>query len=384
MTQPTRPLPCILLLSLLVAWLIPTAAAAQDAGAGAPWYERIRVGGDFRSRYEGFYGDGSDARHRTRLRLRLRLDAEVADGLRVQVQLASGDTGTPVSTNQTFTGFFAPKALNLDRAFVAYAPAGAPGLTLGLGKFGLPQRRTQMVFDDDLNLEGGWEQFAWDAGAARVELTALQTAVNEVSRGRDAYLLGAAAEVAWPLGAHAVSLSVADYAWGNANQIALAQDGGPLEAILTNTVLRGDGGEVVGFASRFNVVDVIAEATLDTGREGYPLRLLVDLAHNTRAATDRDGGLWVEAAYGDPDARGTWGASYTFGRIGQDVTPSAFVFSDMPGTNLTLHVLEGSVMVLPRVSLDVTLHVSRRLDGAPGAPPDAWLSRLHAGVVARF
>jgi hypothetical protein len=377
MTRST--IPCILLLSLLV----PAVARAQDAGDDAPWYERVRFGGDYRSRYVGFSRVGSEARNRTRLRLRLRLDAAVTYVVRFQAQRASGDAGTPVSTNQTFTGFFAPKALNLDRAFLAYEPVAAPGLTLGLGKFGMPQRRTQMVFDDDLNVEGGWEYFGWDAVGGRVEVSALQAAVNEVSGGSDAYLLGAAAEVTWPAGRHLLSVSVADYHWGNADQIALAQDGGPLEAILTNAVRRGAGGEALGFQSRFNVVDVIAEVRLDTGREGYPLRLLVDVARNTRAASDRDGGLWIEAAYGDPDARGTWGASYTFGRIEQDVTPSAFVFSDMPGTNLTLHMIDGSVMVLPGVSIDVTLHVSRRLDTFGGGA-EPWLSRLHAGVVARF
>jgi hypothetical protein len=359
-----------------------TSALAQTTDP-APWYERVRFSGDFRSRYEGFYQDQAETRHRTRLRLRVRLDAAVTDEMRLQVQLASGDTGTPVSTNQTFTGFFAPKALNLDRAFIAYTPGAIGGLTLGLGKFGLPQRRTQMVFDDDLNLEGGWERFAWQAAGARVALTGLQTAVNEVSRGSDAYLLGAAVEATWPLGGHAFTVSAADYYWGDADQIARAQDDGPLEAILTNAVQRGAGGEVLGFASRFHVVDVIAEAQFDTGRAGYQLRVLLDVARNTRAASDRDGGVWVEAAYGDPDAPGTWGLGYTFGRIEQDVTPSAFVFSDMPGTNLTLHMVDGSVMVLPGVSLDVTLHVSRTLDtfGGPGTP---WLSRLHAGVVARF
>ena len=60
-----------------------------------------------------------------------------------------------MSTNQTFTSFFRPKPFNLDRAFVAYNPRAASALTLGMGKFGLPQTRTQMIFDDDLNFEGG-------------------------------------------------------------------------------------------------------------------------------------------------------------------------------------------------------------------------------------
>src|SRR5688572_32734629 len=56
------------------------------------------------------------------------------------------------------------------------------------------------------------------------------------------------------------------YAWGEEDQIAVASAGGPLESILTNAVVRGPAGDVLGYVSEFNVVDVIAEATINTGR----------------------------------------------------------------------------------------------------------------------
>jgi hypothetical protein len=238
-----------------------------------------------------------------------------------------------------------------------------------------------MLFDDDLNVEGGWQQVGWDLrDGLRLNATALETAVNEVSRSSDAYMLGVAGGFTLDVGNHSVDVSVANYNWNGEDQIALAQASGPLESILTNAVIRDGSGAVVGFMSRFNVMDVIVEATLDTGRENYPVRLLVDLAHNTRASSGQDGGLWVEAGYGDPGDPGTWGVTYTNGRIEQDVTPSAFVFSDMPGTNLRLHMIEASYFPVPRLSLDVTLHVSRRLSGVR----DPWLSRLHTAAVLRF
>jgi len=370
-----------LLLTLPLTLLAPASALAQDADEPAPWYDHLTISGDFRSRYEGFYRDGAATRNRTRFRMRLRLDADLTDELTFHTQIASGDPGTPVSTNQTFTGFFAPKPLNIDRAFVAYNPTAAKALTLGLGKFGLPVLRTQMIFDDDLNVEGGWQRVAWDAGDnVGLSLTALQTAVNEVSRGSDAFMLGAAGAATFDLGPHELEVSVANYHWGNPDQIAIAQADGPLEAILTNAVVQNTEGDVTGFVSDFNVVDVIAEATFDTGHEGYPLRLLVDYARNTRAATDRDSGVWVEAGYGDPGDPGTWGITYTHGWMEQDVAPSAFVFSDMPGTNLKLHMIESSIVLLPGLSFDVTLHVSQRLVGTI----DPWLYRLHTAAVIRF
>lgn len=362
----------------------PAPSPAQEAPP-KPWYERIRLSGDFRSRYEGFYQEDRETRNRVRLRMRLRLDTAINDDLRFQLQIASGDPGTPVSTNQTFTGFFLPKPIALDRAFMAYNPRAASALTLGLGKFPAPMTRTQMVFDEDLNFEGGWEQVAWKAGdRIGLRVGSLQTAVNEISGASDAYMLGGFGEASLTAGRRSFRVSAANYTWGNEDQIAVASAGGPLESILTNRVVRNRAGAVTGYLSDFNVVDLIGEATFQTPREGYPLRLLADYAFNTRAATDRDSGFWVEAEYGEPRARGSWGAGYTYGWVEEDVTPSAFVFSDMPGTNTRLHMIEYSYVPLSGVSLDVTLHVTKRLWLERPTAANDWLWRLHAGAVVRF
>ena len=130
---------------------------------------------------------------------------------------------------------------------------------------------------------------------------------------------------------HTLQVSAANYGWGNVDQIAVGQASGVLTSILTNEVVRDADGNIGGFASRFNVVDIISEATFQTSQADYPLRLLAEFAHNTRATSGRDNGFWVEAEYGRPRRAGTWGATYTYGWIEQDVTLSAFVFSDMPG-----------------------------------------------------
>ena len=350
----------------------------------ATWPEELRLSGDFRSRYEGFYKTSQPTRNRTRLRLRLRVDSEINDDTRFQLQVASGDPGTPASTNQTFKGFFQPKPFNLDRAFVAYNPRAAEAITLGIGKFPTPVMRTQMTFDDDLNFEGGWEQFSWKFQEnVAIDLVALQTAVNEVSRGADAYMLGGYGAASFTFGSNSLQLSAANYMWRNADQIVAAQASGELTSILTNRVIRNADGIATNFASEFNVVDIIAEATLNTPNPDYPLRLLVDYAVNTKATTDRKG-LWIEAGYGDPGPVGSWGATYTSGWIEQDVTPSAFVFSDMPGTNIRLNMIEASYIVKAGVSLDVTLHLTKRLVVAHNDTSNHLLTRLHVATVIRF
>lgn len=353
------------------------------AEAQAAWYERIQFGGDFRSRYEGFYQTDREARHRTRFRLRLRIDTQINADTRLQIQIASGDPGTPVSTNQTFTSFFRPKPFNLDRANIRYNPGGS-ALTLAMGKFGSPMTRTQMVWDDDLNFEGGYEQVAWElSDRVDVTLLALQTAVNEVSRDQDAYMLAAYGEVGFRFGPHRLQVSVADYAFGNVDQVAVGRATGPLNSLLTNQVERDAAGNIIGLVSDFNMVDTIVQAEFDTGREHYPLRVLGEYLKNTRAATDQDTGMWFEAEYGGSGETGTYELGYTIGRIEQEAALSPFVFSDMPGTNLWLHMFTIAYVPVPNLTLDLTMHISRRLVTGTGAN-DNWLTRPHVAAIVRF
>ena len=356
----------------------------QDQRVEKPWYERIRFDGDFRSRHEGFYQTGRETRNRARFRLRLRVNTDINDDTQFHLQVASGDPGTPVSTNQSFTSFFRPKPFNLDRAFLAYNPQATSAITLGIGKFGFPQKRTQMIFDNDLNFEGSWEKVSWDlSDRVGISLVALQTAVNEVSKDADAYMVAGYGEVNFKGERAEFSVSAANYRWGNPDSIVGGQSDRVLRSILTNAVKQDSFGSVIGYASGFNVIDIIAETTIRTRRISYPLRLLADFSRNTRATNDRDSGFWLEVEYGSPRLVNTWGATYTYGWLEQDVSPSAFVFSDIPGTNIRLHMIETSYVPKEGLNFDVTLHLTKKLV-VPEEDPNNFLTRLHVAIVARF
>lgn len=357
---------------------------AVEEDGPLPWYQRLRFGGDFRTRYEGFYQDGRPTRNRGRMRLRFTLDTDVNEEVHFRMRIGSGDPGTPASLNQTLTSFLQPKPFNVDQAYAAYTPRAAPGVTLGMGKFPTPMTRTQMTFDDDVNYEGVWQQVNWSPREGiGIDLMSMQTAIDEASRGSDSYMVAGYGAVTLDMGAHSVQLSAANYGWGNVDRIALAQLRDDLGSILTNELMRNEAGTVLGFASDFNVVDLIGEVTLQTARSGYPVRVLAEYAKNTRAANDRDRGVWIEAGYGDPGPVGSWGGTYTYGWVQQDVTPSGFVFSDMPGTNLRLSMIEASYVPLAGVSLDVTLHLTKRLL-VTADDSNNLLSRLHVAAVVRF
>jgi hypothetical protein len=155
------------------------------------WASRIRFYGDVRVRYEGdFFPKGNDAlsavnynaintgnpydvnaasnpfiwptydtnenRNRARLRSRLGMDADVSEGFRAGIRLATGDNSGPVSFNQTLGGSggdFSKYSLWLDRAFIKYSPSD--GATFTAGRFDNPFfMPTDLVFHRDIGFDG--------------------------------------------------------------------------------------------------------------------------------------------------------------------------------------------------------------------------------------
>jgi len=157
------------------------------------WIKRFKLGGDLRLRYErdmfrmgnentGYYADfnaintGAPAdlldkdvtntrflnvdqrRVRPRLRARLGLDVDLGQGFTVGVRLASGDGSSPISTNQTLggsAGNFSKYQFWLDRAFLRWTQSLEVGeLALTAGRFENPFFATELVWSDNVNLDG--------------------------------------------------------------------------------------------------------------------------------------------------------------------------------------------------------------------------------------
>ncbi|MHC5165714.1 MAG: putative porin, partial [Planctomycetota bacterium] len=124
------------------------------------WLEDIKFYGDFRYRYE--YRDrdwksGSTDRHRVRARVGLKYD--INDIATAEFFDDDGDTigGDYVSGNKTLGDYWASKNLWVDRAYVAYNPNWADGITALFGKMGNPfykAGKNQLIWDGDLNPEG--------------------------------------------------------------------------------------------------------------------------------------------------------------------------------------------------------------------------------------
>ncbi len=93
--------------------------------------------------------------------------------------------------------------------------------------------------------------------------------------------------------------------------------------------------------------------------------------------------MWFEAEYGGARDPGSYTLAYTYGRIEQDAVLSPFMFSDIPGSNLQLHMPNFAYVVAPNLTFDLTLHFTKRLDADPDANRN-WLTRPHIAAIVRF
>jgi opacity protein-like surface antigen len=148
-----------------------------------------------------------------RFRTRVRLGGEwrLEDGFSAGIRIATGDSNSPTSTNQsvgTQGGNFSKYALWLDRAFVKYhVDFGTSGASLDVlgGRFDSPFMATPLIFDEDLGFDGLALKFKGQlgnrvspfltAGAFPIYNTDLNFSSNQPAKfeSTDKYLFGAQA-----------------------------------------------------------------------------------------------------------------------------------------------------------------------------------------------
>ena len=233
------------------------AQAQRDGWSGRDsvpaWVKRMNVFGDIRVRGEGDFfpgGGGNGAfpnfnaintgapfdtsgtvfspqlntdedRYRPRIRARAGAEIMVGDGFTAGLRVATGESSTPVSPNQSMGlanqgqgGNFSKYALWLDRAFIRREATFAGGegkLTANFGRFDNPFFGTDVTWNNDLGFDGAAVQATWKAtdrltpffngGAFPVFNTDLNFASNRPDKFKstDKWLLGAQAGLEWKI-----------------------------------------------------------------------------------------------------------------------------------------------------------------------------------------
>jgi hypothetical protein len=314
----------------------------------------LTFSGEVRLRYDQLYGqlnnlpNGSNpaiignelsTRQRLRVRVRLGIKGQIGKEFEWGIRFASGSYADAAGLNQTLTDFFNRKPFNLDNAYIAYSPSKIRGLRLQAGKFEVPWVRTEMTFDNDLQVEGvneiysrgfkdrtlknltfvAWQLPFLERNSAFVRNADGTVNVDESGRaGRDLALYGAQLRARLePSKNSALTLSLSDLFFSGTqfitpvqffgNQLLLpltlnipATANSPAQSVTaqvsisrdllvagagnlglstaSNNALNRDG----RLSSGFNLLDLIARLDL-TRSKRFPLALTFNFVTNTRA-----------------------------------------------------------------------------------------------------
>ena len=390
----------------------PTEAAQKKLDELYKRFGSIRFSGDLRFRFESFDNQGFDAlleppgRRRLRVRARLALDGTVDKHFDWGLRLATGLFVDPISSNQTFTDFFERKPFALERAFIRYdSRSDKVGVQLVAGKFEPTFRRTQMVWDDDLNVEGASEAIYFKTKSAlrQIKLVAFQLPFNEAPIGKDGILYGGQAQTDWVFSPHvSANVNIGYFDWNRPDQVVIGLGAlatqvnggigngsgvtGAQNGVLgtTNRVIRNALGIATGFQAGFNLLNILGNLTWQVKK--YPVTFTVDYVHNlTGRVRDEKTGYWVGGQIGQTKERGDWLAGYFFTRIQQDAVLVPFNFSDILASNSRAHMPTFAYQIAGGVTLQWTGLFSQRVNKViPLSPFNRYLNRMQFDATYRF
>ena len=359
------------------------AETSKIGGVTIPeWINMITPFGDIRTRWEGFYEQGMNARNRFRIRARPGLKVKVSDELSGAIRLATGDANDPISTNQTFSNTFTRKSINFDQGYITVTPGETVGLKPGIfsvttGKFGVNAYRvSELVWDDDLSPEGAAETFSLmdPKDGLGLKLNTFQWVVDEISNANDPWMVGGQLVGDASLGDTAKwTMAFADFNYQSLNSVAkkyLEPTSKSYNSALANnnSIVKDSSGKIIAYKSGFNIINASTELNFPDAL-GVPAGWFGDFAYNTQADSQSAGfytGVGIGKAgkdwYHDSLKKpGDWGCSYTYANVEKNAVLSLFSYSDIDynqakasqkgSTNVSAHILRLDYVLLPHLQL---------------------------------
>lgn len=373
----------------------------------------IRISGDLRFRGETFNNQGFDSpagtsgRYRMRVRARLALDGALSKNFEWGFRLTSGIFTDPISSNQSLTDFYERKPFGLDRAFIRYdSKTEGVGVQLIAGKFEPTFRRTQMVWDDDVNVEGASEAiyFKTSSSLKQLKLVAFQLPFDERAAGKDGMLFGGQAQTDWQFSkTFSANINVAYYDWVRADRVlqALGASANQVNGGIsngagvsgnqngalgtTNRLIRNASGTPIGFLANFHLLDILSNLTWQATSR-VPVTFTFDFVRNMSSRIDDEkNGYWAGVQVGQSREPGDWLLGYTFTRIEQDAVLVPFNFSDILASNSRVHMPTAAYQISNGVTLQWTGLFSQRVNKiAPLSPFNRYLNRMQFDAIYKF
>ena len=356
--------------------ILLTAVASSAVGAGE-WYDRVKLGGDFRDRYDGIWDDTKDyVRHRNRIRARLSLKAAITDDFTFMSRFATG-INDPASTNRTMTDAFTTKGYWLDLAYFDFHPVKVDGLHIYGGKmknsFYKPAKQ-QLVWDGDVNPEGLAINFGRDASEkVSYWLVGSWFTVMEQKSDPDIYMLGAQGgmKIKTSEKTH-IGFGASYYGYENIKGSEALFDGD----FFGNSTVDDDGTDV--FANDYTLVEGFGEFGFKTGKASWTA--WGAYVNNTAADSLNTGylaGLGVKGGKG----KGAWKVGGFYKYVETDAVIGLFADSDFGGgtTDVKGWALSGGYAIAESVEVASTIFVNQR-----GVEDGTDFTRLFVDLKMKF
>jgi hypothetical protein len=385
-----------------------------DVNALPSWVDRLQWDGDIRLRGQfDLYPPGNapafffqaqgqnidnttENNFRLRLRARLGLQARLSDTVAAAFRLTTGNTGDPVSTNQTLGNYNGKYSVSLDRAYLRLTPT--EWFAADAGKVPNPFLSTDLVWNENLNFEGvslKFKPYTREIFTFRPELTLGAYALETFNVSKDdKWLFAAQGGFEWDASSNSrLRLGAAYYHYRNIEGVPNAfgsnvndftappfrQKGNSLFNIDNdgnpNTVLWA-------LLSQFRLVNLTAVASFE---HFAPLRVTLtgdyvrNVGFNTEEILRRTGiatsdskqrtGYYLRAGIGWPALRdrGNWQAFVGYKYLEPNAVVDAFNDSDfnLGGTNTKGYLLGASYAVATNTWLTARWLSANQVVGAP-------------------
>jgi len=399
---------------------------AYQVKSGIPdWVTSLKISGDFRGRFEGFYSSGQyeqvaggvpvDFQDRTRFRYRLRLGvtAVIQDNFEVGLRLTSSEPsgafgGDPISGNTTFDSNGSKKFIYVDLAYAKWSPLNTAKWSgsATFGKMENPFTFTSLVFDGDYTPEGFALQGGYnisDRHVAKMNLGGF--VLNEIgaSSANDAYLGGVQflLDSTW---SKKISTSLGVAALG-----IMHDDTAGLNNADVPNVNRGNTRDAAGnLIYHYNPIvgDLFLTYTLDTFpmyTGTFPIRAGGEVIYNPAPPSDSDNyGYTVGVLFGRSGRKGTWDVGYQYRWLGANAWYEELVDSDFgalyqaappnsggttggyfAGTNVKGHIVRVAYSPYDSLTLSATWFATELINPVP-AGSDSEMNRVQVDAAWKF
>jgi cell division protein FtsB len=321
---------------------------------GAEWASRVAVTGDLRYRYEMISDETVNAlgvqtaadRYRDRIRARLNVTARPTDAITLGLGFATTENGDPRSSNQTLTGVFSRKSLDLDLGYFDWKYASWGNLIGGKMRQPFFKPGQSLFWDNDVNPEGlalTFNRGIWFGSAYNYWISEVSGA--ETALTADAHLTGAQIGARLPIGSSTLALAAHYYdlsagqgrraVFYNCANPAAAVNGTNTAVVVNlgnnncangNTVIGGNGVGVL--ANDFQVAELAAEFNTTLG--ALPFQVWGIAAQN-RDPDDLDTAWAAGFRFGAASNYRTWEFGALYQSVEKDALFAQLIDSDFGG-----------------------------------------------------